>query len=103
MHHRAISLVATRGCVIVGTSFRQGSPFGHDGAGDVEVQPQELGYAWSVNGSEFQSIIDAARTIDPELSSDPSDYFVRSFAVPNEISRKPKSRLRARQPSGVGA
>jgi hypothetical protein len=65
---------AKDGVVIVATTPREGNPYGRGG----------YGYWW-VDRNELAATIAAARTVEPALSSDPDDYFVRSFSVQNEI------------------
>jgi hypothetical protein len=75
------------GVVFVGTSFRQGSPYGRAIGGTTSHSklPDDDWYYWVVNVNEFAAVIKAARTVDPNLSADPADYFVRSFGANNEI------------------
>jgi len=82
------------GVVIVGTSFRQGTPYGRSFGSGVQVPgrpPPAIGdvrgtYAWFMKREEFARALAAARGIDSRLSADPANYFVRSFGVINEIA-----------------
>jgi len=84
---------AKDGVVIVGSSFKPGSPFGRNFGSLVHVPvlpPPATGdvraeFAWFVKREEFMQVLAAARTVEPALSADPADYFVRRFGVSNEI------------------
>jgi hypothetical protein len=83
--------VAT-GTVIVGTEFRPGfTPYGRSVGASALSTPS--GFQGAANGifdfrvarEEFQRVIDAARTLNPRLSSNPADYLVDNFHFNNEI------------------
>lgn len=74
------------GVVLVGSSFRQGSPYGRAIAGRVEATPWG-GYQWWVNRQELAAAVNSARTLEPGLSANPDDYFIRSFGLHNEVYR----------------
>ena len=86
--------VAT-GKVIVGTSFRSGTPYGRSLG--LPTLPTPSGFVspnyWGWGGyfefrmdkAEFQHVIDSARTIDPALSPSPADYLVDNFHFNNEV------------------
>jgi hypothetical protein len=84
---------AVDGTVLVATSFKRNSPFGRAPSGlTVHMQASYTPYApyldpfiWYVNRGEFEDVIDAARTADPELSPDPVDYAVASYGIKHEI------------------
>ena len=87
--------VAT-GKVIVGTTFRDGSPYARNfgnrtlstpsGTDDAAHGNGALGsFEFRVDRAEFQRIVDAARTVDAALSPDPADYLVDKFHFTNEV------------------
>jgi len=86
--------VAT-GKVIVGTTFRAGTPFGRSlGLSTLEtpsgfVPPNPWGWGgafeFRVDRGEFQKVLDAARSVDPALSAAPADYMVDNFHFNNEV------------------
>lgn len=83
------------GKVIVGTTFRDGSPYGRNFG--LPTLPTPSGFQspnfWGWGGAfefrmdrpEFQRVLDAARTVDPALSSQPADYLVDNFHFNNEV------------------
>jgi hypothetical protein len=87
---------ATTGEAIVGTTFRPQTPYGRSLAlqtlptpsGFVAPNPWGWGgfFAFRVNHVEFQRILDAARTIDPALSADPTVYLLDIFRFKNEVA-----------------
>jgi hypothetical protein len=86
--------VAT-GKVIVGTTLRNGSPYGRNFG--IPVLPTPSGFVsenyWGWGGpfdfrtdrAEFQRVVDAARTVDPALSRDIRDYMLDNFHFNNEV------------------
>jgi hypothetical protein len=86
--------VAT-GKVIVGTTFRPGSPFGRSlglstletPSGFVPSNPWGWGGAFEfrIDRAEFQKVLDAARSVDAALSAAPADYMVDNFHFNNEV------------------
>lgn len=85
--------VAT-GKVIVGTTMRDGTPFGRNLGGRTLSTPSGFKgdgtNAWipidfRINRDEFHLIVGAARTVDPALSSNPDDYMVDNFHFTNEV------------------
>jgi len=83
------------GKVIVGTGHRAsiyGRSLGdptfsrrQDVYGYVAGLPAGGSFEFRVDRSEFQRVIDAARTLEPALSTDPADYFVDNFHINNEV------------------
>jgi hypothetical protein len=83
------------GKVIVGTTFRNGSPFGRSfglptlaiASGFVSPSASGSGgtFEFRMDRSEFQKVLDAARTVDPSLSASPADYLVDNFHFNNEV------------------
>ncbi len=87
--------VAT-GKVIVGTTARDGSPFGRNFGSVTFSTPSGLEagpsaqsrfgrFDFRVDRAEFQRILDAARQADPALSANPADYLVDNFHFNNEV------------------
>jgi len=87
--------VAT-GKVIVGTTFRSSTPYGRSfglptlatpSSGFVAPNPWGWGgdFEFRMNRDEFQNVLNAARTVDPALSSAPTDYLVDNFHFNNEV------------------
>ena len=82
--------VAT-GKVIVGTSFRESTPYGRSvSAKTLHTPPGFEGWEsglfdFRMNRADFQRVIDSARSINPALSSDPADYLVDNFHFNNEV------------------
>jgi hypothetical protein len=80
---------------IVGTSFRADSPyirtFGLPSlptpSGFVSPHPWGWGgyFEYRMDREEFRRVIDSWRTLVPELSTDPADYFLDNFHFNNEI------------------
>jgi hypothetical protein len=85
----------TTGKVIVGTTFRSDTPFGRSlGVSTLPtptgfVSPNDWGWGgpfeFRMNRSEFQHVLDTARTIEPALSPAPADYLVDNFHFNNEV------------------
>jgi hypothetical protein len=81
------------GVTIVGTTFRPGSAFGRSVGASVRAtsssyraSTQDLDrFEYRIVRAEFAAILAAARTIDPALSMEPDDYFVRRFGVNQEV------------------
>ena len=84
------------GKVIVGTTFRPGTPYGRSlglstlalpSSGFVSPNPWGWGGAFEfrVNRDEFQNVLNAARTVDAALSASPTDYLVDNFHFNNEV------------------
>jgi hypothetical protein len=42
-------------------------------------------FEFRMDRAQFQRVIDAARTVDPALSSSPADYLVDNFHFNNEV------------------
>ena len=77
---------AKDGVLIVASTYRGNMPYGRVGSiGSGNRLPFGGGFDVAVNAAEFQSMLNAARAVDPEMSADPSDYFLRSFGVFHEI------------------
>lgn len=82
--------VAT-GKVIVGTSFRESTPYGRSMRSKTLHTPpgfeglQSGSFDFRMDRDEFQRVIDSARSINPALSSDPADYLVDNFHFNNEV------------------
>jgi hypothetical protein len=87
--------VAT-GKVIVGTTFRDGSPYLRSlGSGTLSTPPGTdqaiLGngafgsFEFRLDRAEFQRIVDSARSVDAALSPDPADYLLDNFHFTNEV------------------
>lgn len=86
--------VAT-GKVIVGTTFRNDSPFMRNfgtwtfptPSGFVPENPWGRGgqFEYRVDRAEMRRAVDAARVFDPALSADPADYLVDNFHFTNEV------------------
>lgn len=85
----------TTGKVIVGTSLEAGSPYLRNlGLAQVHlprsfVSPSALGtggaFEFRIDRAEFQRVVDAARTLQPDLSPDPADYLLDNFHFNNEV------------------
>jgi Repeat of unknown function (DUF5648) len=83
------------GNVIVATAFRQ-SPYGRSfGAGTMQTPAPFLSPSAQGSGGhfelrfgrdEFQRTLDAARTLEPALSADPSDYLFDDYHFNNEVA-----------------
>lgn len=83
------------GKVIVGTSFRDGSPYLRNfGRGTFGLPHQFVSadvwgeggvFEFRMNKDEFQRVLDAARTIDGALSSNPADYLLDNYHFNNEV------------------
>jgi hypothetical protein len=83
------------GKVIVGTTFGADSPFGRSlGLSTLEtpsgfVPPNPWGWGgafeFRLDRTEFQKVLDAARSVDPALSASPADYLVDNFHFNNEV------------------
>jgi hypothetical protein len=83
------------GKVIVGTTYRPDSPY--ITSLGLPTLPTPSGFVspnfWGWGGyfefrmdrAQFQRVIDAARTVDPALSSSPADYLVDNFHFNNEV------------------
>jgi hypothetical protein len=83
---------AKDGAVIVGTSFREGSPFGRNVWSPMlntpavfANAPVRQSFQFRTNRAEFQEQLAAARRIDPQLSGNPDDYLVDLYGMNNEI------------------
>lgn len=87
--------VAT-GKVIVGTTFRDSSPYARNFGSRTLSTPSGTDHATYGNGvhgsfefrvdrAEFQRIVDTARTVDAAPSPDPADYLVDNFHFTNEV------------------
>jgi hypothetical protein len=80
---------------IVGTSFRADSPYIRTlglpslptPSGFVSPNPWGWGgdFEYRMDRGQFKRVIDAWRTLVPELSTDPADYFLDNFHFNNEI------------------
>ena len=90
-----VAIDSFTGNVIVSTPFRAGSAFGRN-AGRLPIYaPEGLDYSnglmaggvfeFRVDRDEFQRILDAARTANPALSSNPADYYFDNFHFNNEV------------------
>ena len=81
------------GVIYVATSFKAQSPYGrsfsamtgHLPADYEPLAPYLAPYIWYVNRTEFQAMVDSARSLDPTLSTNPEDYVIGSFGVRNQI------------------
>jgi hypothetical protein len=83
------------GKVIVGTTFRDGSPYLRNfdswtfatPSGFVAENVWGRGgkFEYRMDRGEFQRVLDAARTIDGALSADPADYMLDNFHFNNEV------------------
>lgn len=79
------------GKVIVGTTFRESSPYGRSiVARTLNTPPGFYGHIdgvfdYRMDRADFQRVIDSARRVNPALSSDPSDYLVDNFHFNNEV------------------
>lgn len=83
------------GKVIVGTTFRDGSPYGRNFG--LPTLPTPSGFQapnfWGWGGAfefrmdrgEFQRVVNAARSVDAALSAEPADYLVDNFHFNNEV------------------
>lgn len=86
---------AKTGKAIVATNFSRSSAFGRSTADTTLATPSGFGNGdrrlgdrslqFRIRLPDFQRILQAARTMDPALSSDPADYFVESFRFKNEV------------------
>jgi hypothetical protein len=77
----------TSGNVIVSTFFRDAPAFGRRLAGDWVACggcAPESSFGFAINRAEFAQAIARARSLEPELSTDPADYLVASFRFKNE-------------------
>jgi len=79
------------GKVIVGTSFRESTPYGRSVRSKTLHTPPgfegwESGlFDFRMDRAEFQRVIDSARSINPALSPDPARYLVDNFHFNNEV------------------
>jgi hypothetical protein len=84
------------GKVIVGTTFRVGSPYitslglptlATPSTGFVAPNPWGWGgyFEFRVDEAQFQRILDAARTVDAALSASAADYLLDNFHFNNEV------------------
>jgi Repeat of unknown function (DUF5648) len=83
------------GKVIVGTTFRDGSPYLRNfGRGTLQLPRQfvsadvsgERGvFEFRMNRDEFQRVLDAARAVDGALSANPADYLLDNYHFNNEV------------------
>ncbi len=93
------ALDATTGHAMVGTSHRQGSPygrnlqdaalntpFGTDWAPNLDHVPVSYGgnFQFRTDRTEFKRVLAQARSLDPALSADPSDYYLDNYHFRNE-------------------
>jgi hypothetical protein len=87
---------SSTGKAIVGTTFRAQTPYGRSMAlptlftpsGFVPDNPWGWGgyFEFRVDRTEFQRILDAARTLDPALSASPADYLLDNFHFNDEVA-----------------
>jgi hypothetical protein len=81
----------TTGKVIVGTTFRESTPYGRAETGStLNTPPGFQGLAEGVfdfrmDSEAFGRVLASARSINPTLSADPSDYLVDNFHFNNEV------------------
>ena len=84
------------GKVIVGTTYRAGSPYGRSVGNSTLFTPSGLDtiasgrpmggvFDFRMERAEFQRVVDAARSVNPSLSPDPSDYLLDNFHFNNEV------------------
>ncbi len=82
--------------VIVGTTFRNNSVYARSfgsgtlstpsGTDDATLGNGRSGtFEFRMDRTEFQRIVDAARSVDPGLSPNPADYLVDNFHFTNEV------------------
>jgi hypothetical protein len=85
------------GKVIVGTTFRAGTPYGRSlGLPTLYtpsgfVSPNSWGWGgyfeFRVNRDEFQQVLNDGRKLDTTLSASPDDYILDNFHFNNEVSK----------------
>jgi hypothetical protein len=84
------------GKVIVGTTFRTGASYGRSlrdsmlptpsGFSDPTLSLASHGlFEFRMNRDEFRRVLASARTLDPAISNDPSDYLLDNFHFNNEV------------------
>ena len=83
------------GKVIVGTTFRTGTPYGRSfGLATLStpsgfVPPNAWGWGgyfeFRVDRDEFQNVLNSARSVDAALSPSPADYMIDNFHFNNEV------------------
>ena len=81
--------------VIVGTTFREDSPFVRNVGMGTFATPSGFvaenvwgrggAFEFRMDRTEFQRVLDAARRVDAALSPDPADYLVDNFHFNNEV------------------
>ena len=86
-----LSRDAATATVTVGTAFQSGVPFGRNiGASTLSAGAlsQRSDYDFRFDRTEFQRVVEAARTFQPALSSDPASYYVDNFRFKDELYRE---------------
>jgi len=85
------------GKVIVGTTFRAGSPYieslgltttlAAPSTGFVSPNPWGWGgyFEFRMDKAQFQRVVDAGRSVDAALSSSPADYLLDNFSFNDEV------------------